>query len=203
MKSLSSRQKDVLEYLQKIIAQQNYPPSVREICSALGFRSSSTAHAHLAALERKGYIRKDPTKPRAIKVLVSEENEVPGKVFPVPLVGDVAAGKPILAHENIESYFPLPVEYFPSSEDIFMLQIKGDSMVNAGIHDGDYVIVRRGQEVLNGDIVVALLEDDATVKRFFRENGKIRLQPENENYEPTYHHNIAIQGKVIGLFRKM
>lgn len=204
MKTLSSRQKDVLDYLQKVIAQKNYPPSVREICSALGFRSSSTAHAHLAALERKGYIRRDPTKPRAIQVLVPHENEAfSSRVYPVPLVGEVAAGKPGLAFENIESYFPLPLDYFPPGEGIFMLQVMGDSMINAGIHHGDYVIVRRQQEVTNGDIVVALLEEEATVKRFFKENMKIRLQPENESFAPTYHDELVVQGKVVGLFRKM
>lgn len=204
LKPLTAKQKSVLDYLKKEIAEKKYPPSIRDICSALGLSSTSSAHLYLKVLEEKGYIRRDPTKPRAIEVLIPKDDIVyyNKKTFNVPIVGEVTAGKPILAEENIEGYFPLPLDFFPNSEGNFMLRIKGDSMINAGMFDGDYILVRQQRDAQNGDIVVALLQDEATVKRFFRENGSIKLQPENENYDPVYIDDIIILGRVIGLFRK-
>jgi len=216
MDSLTEKQKRVLEYLQQVASVRQYPPSVREICQALGFHSSSTAHAHLESLEKKGYIRKDSSKPRAIEILmdpgekppeekqrISRPGVKPPEVKSVPVIGEVTAGKPILAEQNIEGYFPLPHDYLPASEGDFMLKVKGDSMTEAGINHGDLVIVRPREYASNGDIVVALLEDEATVKRFYKEENQIRLQPENPRYSPTYHQDVTILGQVIGLFRKM
>lgn len=206
MKPLTAKQKNVLDYLIKEIAEKKYPPSIRDICAALGLSSTSSAHLYLKVLEEKGYIRRDPTKTRAIELLSPGAGEDvyfnEKNTFNVPIVGEVTAGKPVLAEENIEGYFPLPLEFFPNSEGNFMLRIKGDSMINAGMFDGDYILVRQQRDAQNGDIVVALLDDEATVKRFFRDNGKVRLQPENDNYEPVYLDEVIILGKVNGLFRK-
>ncbi len=204
MKPLTTKQKNVLDYLKKEIAETKYPPSIRDICSALGLRSTSTAHLYLKILEEKGYIRRDPSKTRAIELLTPADSFYINhkNTYNVPIIGEVTAGKPILAEENIEGYFPLPLEFFPNSEGNFMLRIKGDSMINAGMFGGDYILVRQQRDAQNGDIVVALMDDEATVKRFFRENGKVRLQPENENYDPVYLDDLVILGKVIGLFRK-
>jgi len=195
-----------MEYIISEVQQKGYPPSVREIGEAVGLSSSSTVHAHLAKLEQLGYIRRNPTKPRAIEILIGGVvNDLPNyhhQLVQVPIVGTVTAGAPILADQNIEEYFPLPRDYTRTDED-FMLKIKGDSMINAGIFDGDLVIVsRQNSGIANGDIVVALLEDEATVKRFYREKNQIRLQPENEKYEPIYATEVRILGKVIGLVRK-
>ncbi len=186
----------------------NYPPTVRDICAAFGLKSSSTAHFYLKTLEKKGYIRRNPQKPRAIELLspqVREEKAQEKKedIFYVPVVGEVTAGKPVLAEENIAEYYPLPRELFPGSANSFILHLKGDSMKNAGILDGDYILVKQQNYAQNGDIVVALLENDATVKRFFKEDGKIKLKPENEEYKTVVSEQVTILGKVMGLIRKM
>lgn len=194
---LTQRQQQVLDFIRRHTRERGYPPSVREIGGALGLTSSSTVHGHLARLEGKGYIRRDPTKPRAIE-LVGERT----RVVSVPLVGQITAGQPILAVENVEETYPLPHDLV-GHEDVFMLRVRGDSMINAGILDGDLVLVRRQPTAQNGDIVVALLDDEATVKRFYRESGRVRLQPENDAMEPIIAGDVAILGKVIGLFRRM
>ncbi|WP_445487249.1 transcriptional repressor LexA [Niallia sp. 03133] len=203
MQKLSKRQLDILDYIKEEVRLKGYPPSVREIAEAVGLASSSTVHGHLARLETKGLIRRDPTKPRAIEILDLEESTVPKyNVINVPVVGKVTAGLPITAIENVEEYFPLPERLAPSDEQVFMLEIMGESMIEAGILDGDYVIVRQQNAANNGDIVVAMTEDDeATVKRFFKEKDSIRLQPENSSMEPIILRNVAILGKVIGVYR--
>ncbi len=212
MEPLTSKQRRVWEYLQEVVNQRNYPPSVREICRAMGFQSSSTAHAYLRILEKKGYIRRDSTKPRAIKLMVSDitppddednitQKNQTGIIF-IPVVGEVTAGEPVLAEQNIEEYFPLP-RHYAAGEEPFMLKVKGDSMVEAGIKHDDLVLVNPSNGINNGDIVVALLEDEATVKRFYREENRVRLQPENQKYSPTYHREVQVLGKVTGLFRTL
>lgn len=206
MSKLSKRQQDILDFIKQEVKQKGYPPSVREIGLAVGLASSSTVHGHLERLETKGFIRRDPTKPRAIEILESEEEMmVPrSKVVNVPLVGKVTAGQPITAIENVEEYFPLPEHMAGYDQQVFMLEIVGESMIEAGIHDGDYVIVRQQSTAQNGDIVVAMTEDDeATVKRFFKEKNYIRLQPENSSMEPIILDNVSILGKVIGLYREI
>lgn len=198
--NISDRQKAILDYIKKEIKTRGYPPAVREIGDAVGLSSSSTVHSHLSQLENKGYIKRDPTKPRAIEVV--DFNLYPKQeMVNVPVLGRVTAGEPILAFENYDESFPLPLE-FVKSDEVFMLTIKGDSMTNAGILDGDMVIVRKENTARNGEIVVALLEDEATVKRFFKEANHIRLQPENEDYSPIITRDACILGKVIGLIRK-
>lgn len=206
MSKLSKRQQDILDFIKQEVKQKGYPPSVREIGLAVGLASSSTVHGHLERLETKGFIRRDPTKPRAIEILDSEEEMmIPrSKVVNVPLVGKVTAGHPITAIENVEEYFPLPEHLAGYDQQVFMLEIVGESMIEAGIHDGDYVIVRQQNTALNGDIVVAMTdEDEATVKRFFKEKNYIRLQPENSAMEPIILDNVTILGKVIGLYREI
>ena len=206
MSKLSKRQQDILDFIKQEVKQKGYPPSVREIGLAVGLASSSTVHGHLERLETKGFIRRDPTKPRAIEILDSEEvMMIPrSKVVNVPLVGKVTAGHPITAIENVEEYFPLPEHLAGYDQQVFMLEIVGESMIEAGIHDGDYVIVRQQNTALNGDIVVAMTdEDEATVKRFFKEKNYIRLQPENSAMEPIILDNVTILGKVIGLYREI
>ncbi|AZR74829.1 repressor LexA [Anoxybacter fermentans] len=189
------------------IEKKGYPPSVREIAKAVDLRSPSTVHSHLNTLEELGYIRKDPTKPRTIEVLVGDfsSNRPQKEMVHIPIVGKVTAGQPILAVENIEDFFPLPLDYIRGgkNQELFMLQIKGNSMVDAGILDGDYVIVRKQSHADNGDIVVALLEDEATVKRFFKEKDYIRLQPENSTLKPILVRDVQILGKVIGVYRNL
>ncbi|AMM92697.1 transcriptional repressor LexA [Peribacillus simplex] len=206
MTKLSKRQQDILDFIKEEVRQKGYPPSVREIGEAVGLASSSTVHGHLSRLESKGLIRRDPTKPRAIEILNLEEaNNIPkASVVNVPLLGKVTAGMPITAIENIEEYFPLPESMVPHDDHVFMLEIMGESMIEAGIHDGDYVIVKQQSSANNGDIVVAMTEDDeATVKRFFKEPDYIRLQPENSNMEPIILRDVSILGKVIGLYRQI
>lgn len=200
---LTERQREILDFIKREIRTRGYPPSVREIGEAIGLSSSSTVHGHLARLEEKGLIRRDPTKPRAIEVH-DHDSAVPyfGRVINVPVVGRVTAGQPILAVENIEETFPLPVE-FARDDSTFLLIVRGESMIEAGIFDGDYVLVRQQQSAENGDIVVALIEDEATVKRFFKENGHFRLQPENRYMEAIIVPDVTVLGKVIGLFRRM
>ncbi|QFT88971.1 LexA repressor [Bacillus sp. THAF10] len=200
---LSKRQQDILEYIKQEVQAKGYPPSVREIGEAVGLASSSTVHGHLARLESKGLIRRDPTKPRAIEIM---EDELVPKISAVnvPIIGKVTAGQPITAIENVEDYFPLPDRYVAPDEQVFMLEVMGDSMIEAGILDGDYVIVRQQQSANNGDIVVAMTEEDeATVKRFFKEKDYIRLQPENSTLEPIIVRNVSILGKVIGVYRNI
>ncbi|KUK31804.1 MAG: LexA repressor [Thermoanaerobacterales bacterium 50_218] len=195
---LSPRQMAILDYIQKTIDERGYPPSVREIGEAVGLKSSSTVHSHLVHLEQKGYIKRNPTKPRAIEVVGTYNT-----VIRVPVIGRVTAGKPILAFENIEDTFPLPASFLRTRDNVFMLKVHGDSMINAGIFDGDFVIVKQQQTAENGDIVVALLRDDATVKRFYQEENGIRLQPENPCFEPIVAKDVVILGKVIGVIRKI
>lgn len=197
---LSERQKAILSFIKKEIKTRGYPPAVREIGEAVGLSSSSTVHSHLNHLESKGYIKRDPTKPRAIEV-VDFNAYSQSDIVNIPVLGRVTAGEPILAFENYEESFPLPLD-FVKTDNVFMLTVKGDSMVNAGILDGDLVIVKKDSTARNGEIVVALLEDEATVKRFYREKDHIRLQPENDNYEPIITRDVSILGKVIGLVRR-
>jgi repressor LexA len=211
---LTKRQREIYEYVVRYAEKQGYPPTVREIGDAIGLASPSTVHAHLANLEREGYVRRDPTKPRALELVGRERRSPPeaalrelGKVRVLPLVGQIAAGGPLLAEENIEDYLAVP-EPLSSGGDEFLLRVRGESMVEAGILPGDYVVVRRQQAARNGDIVVALAGDDetadeATVKRFFREDGRIRLQPENNAMEPLYPRHVNVLGKVIGVFRRV
>jgi len=206
MYDITEQQKKILNYIQKEVNTKGYPPSVREICSAVGLKSTSSVHAHLEKLEKNGYIRRDPTKPRAIEILNQNNDDIlkhhNKEVASIPVVGKVAAGQPILAVENIEDTFPVPVDFLDNS-NYFMLQVKGDSMIQAGILDGDYVLVRQQQSANNGDIVVALLDDEATVKTFYKEKDIIRLQPENPNLSPIFSKEVIILGKVKGVFRKL
>jgi repressor LexA len=204
---VTERQRAILDYLRGFVDEHGYPPTVREIGEAVGLRSPSTVHAHLAQLERAGQLRRDPTKPRAIE-LTDRRRQLegsPADVHRLPLVGEIAAGGPLLADQNIEDYLAVPEPLSRGGEE-FILRVKGDSMVDAGILDGDFVVVQRRQDAQNGDIVVALADDDesadeATVKRFFREDGRVRLQPENDAFEPIYAGHVQILGKVIGVFR--
>jgi repressor LexA len=201
---LTERQRQVLQFIKDEIRSKGYPPSVREIGEAIGLSSSSTVHGHMARLEEKGYIRRDPTKPRAIEVLDEDFGAPRKRVVSVPLVGRVTAGLPILAVENIEDHFPLPADFIRADEsDLFFLTVQGDSMIEAGILDGDYVLVRKQQSASNGEIVVAMIDDEATVKRFFKEPGRIRLQPENRFMDPIIVPTVQILGKVVGLIRRI
>jgi|SRR5690606_6318541 len=203
MDKLSKRQREILNFIKQEVKEKGYPPSVREIGEAVGLSSSSTVHGHLARLESKGFIRRDPTKPRAIEILEWEpEERINVPVRNVPIVGKVTAGLPITAVENIEEYFPLPEKIAPEGDTVFMLEIEGDSMIDAGILDGDYVVVRQQNTALNGDIVVAMTpENEATVKRFYKEKNYVRLQPENPTMEPIILPTVSILGKVIGVYR--
>jgi repressor LexA len=201
-KGLTRRQREILTFVQRYADAHGYPPSVREIGQALGLTSSSTVHSHLAALEKKGFLRRDPSKPRALEVLRDERELRPKKVLPIPVIGQVTAGQPILAQQNIEDYFPLPTD-FVNSDECFILRVRGDSMINAGIWDGDLLVVRRQQTATNGDIVVARIEDEATVKRFFKEHDRVRLQPENPAVEPIYAQDVAIEGVALAIIRKL
>ena len=197
---ITAKQQEILEYIKDEILRRGFPPAVREICEAVHLKSTSSVHAHLESLERNGYIRRDPTKPRAIEILDDSFQLTRREMVNVPVVGTVAAGQPILAAENIESYFPIPAEYMPN-EQSFMLKVKGESMINAGIFDGDLVLVEQCQTARNGEIVVALIEDGATVKTFYKEKAAIRLQPENDSMDPIIVTDVKILGKVIGVFR--
>ena len=197
---ITDKQSQILEYIKSEILNKGYPPSVRDICQAVNLKSTSSVHSHLETLEKNGYIRRDPTKPRTIEIIDDNFNLVRREVVNVPMVGTVAAGQPILAIENIDNYFPIPSEYMPN-EETFMLKVKGESMINAGILDGDNILVKRQNTAKNGDMVVALIGDSATVKTYYKENGRYRLQPENDTMEPIYCDHIEILGKVIGLVR--
>ena len=201
---ISKKQEEILEFVKGQILDKGFPPSVREICEAVGLKSTSSVHAHLETLEKNGYIRRDPTKSRTIEILDESFEMVRTEMTSIPVVGQVAAGQPILAQQNIESYFPLPVDMLPKgtgSADTFVLKVKGDSMINMGIMDGDMVFVLAGNTARNGDTVVALIDDGATVKTFYKEDGHIRLQPENDNMEPIIVDNCEILGHVFGVFR--
>ncbi len=203
---LSKRQQDILDFIKVEVKQKGYPPSVREIGEAVGLASSSTVHGHLARLEKKGYIRRDPTKPRAIEVLGLDETiDIPRQhTVNVPVIGKVTAGQPITAIENVEEYFPLPEQFAQDEEHTFILVIEGDSMIEAGIYNGDMVIVKQQPTANNGDIVVAMTDEaEATVKRFFKESNYFRLQPENSSMEPIILDSVSILGKVIGVFRSI
>jgi len=202
MEKLSDKQQEILAYLKEYILKKNYPPSVREICEAVDLRSTSSVHAQLNNLEEKGYIRRDKEKSRTIEIIDEDFNPTRRELTNVPMLGKVAAGLPLLAEENITDYFPIPVDYLPNAET-FMLKVKGDSMINVGIFDGDDILVERVPTARNGEIVVALVDDGATVKRFYRENGHYRLQPENDMMDPIIVDNVTVLGRVIGLFRMM
>ena len=197
---ISKKQLEILEYIKSEILRIGYPPAVREICEAVNLRSTSSVHAHLESLEKNGYIRRDPTKPRAIEIIDDTFNLTRREMVNVPMVGQVAAGEPILAEQNISNYFPIPMEFMPNN-DTFMLTVKGESMINVGIYDGDYVLVEQCNTARNGDMVVALVDDSATVKTFYKEDGYYRLQPENDSMDPIIVFDCQILGKVIGVFR--
>lgn len=199
---ITKKQQEILDYIKEQIMAKGYPPAVREICEAVHLKSTSSVHSHLETLEKNGYIRRDPTKPRAIEICDDEFNALRTETASLPIVGRVAAGEPILAEQNIESYFPIPAEYVPQGES-FALQVHGTSMINAGILDGDLIFVHVCNTAENGEIVVALINDSATVKRFYRENGHIRLQPENDAMDPIIVPDCQILGKVFGVYRIM
>ncbi len=208
-KKLSDNQQNILDFVNKQVADNGYPPSVREICAAVGFKSTSTVHSYLEKLQKSGHILKDPTKPRAIKVMNTDKIQETSEIYPqrelafVPIVGNVAAGQPLLAVENIEDTFPVPIDYVKNSVT-FMLRIKGNSMIDAGILDNDLVLVKQQSTANNGDIVVALIDNEATVKTFYKENGYVRLQPQNQALDPIIvRENLSILGKVAGVFRKL
>lgn len=197
---ISSKQQEILDYIKDEILKRGYPPAVREICEAVRLKSTSSVHAHLETLEKNGYIRRDPTKPRAIEICDDNFQMVRTEMVSIPVVGRVAAGTPILAEENIESYFPIPADMVPRGES-FMLKVKGDSMINAGIFSGDQIFVNACNSASNGDMVVALIDDSATVKTFYKEEGHIRLQPENDEMDPIIVKDCQILGKVYGVLR--
>ena len=199
---LTAKQEEILNFMKSEILNKGYPPSVREICAAVNLKSTSSVHSHLSSLEEKGYIHRDPTKPRAIEIVDDTFNLTRREMANVPIIGTVAAGQPLLATENIEGYFPIPTEYL-SNKSVFMLKVKGNSMINAGIFEGDTIIVEQQNTANDGDIVVALIDDSATVKTFYKEKGHIRLQPENDSMEPIIVDDCQILGKVMGLLRLM
>ena len=200
---LTEKQAQIYDFLKNEIRDKGYPPSVREICEAVNLKSTSSVHANLATLEKKGYIRRDPSKSRTIEIVDDDFYGFRREVVDIPVVGRVAAGEPILAEQNIESLFPLPAEYIPKSKDVFMLTVKGESMINVGIYDGDLLLVAEQKTARNGEIVVCLVEDSATVKRFYKEDGHYRLQPENDTMDPIIVDHVEVIGKVIGLFRNL
>ena len=197
---ITPKQQEILEYIKETILKKGYPPSVREICEAVRLKSTSSVHSHLETLEKNGYIRRDPTKPRAIEICDDNFQMVRTEMVSLPVIGQVAAGQPILAEQNIDSYFPVPADMVPSGES-FVLKVKGDSMINVGIYSGDQIFVNCCQTASNGDTVVALIDDSATVKTFYREDGHVRLQPENDSMDPIIVDDCQILGKVFGVFR--
>ncbi|NLK94130.1 MAG: transcriptional repressor LexA [Clostridiales bacterium] len=194
------KQSEIYNFLKIYTESKGYPPSVREICEAVSLKSTSTVHGHLKRLERKGLIRRDPTKPRALEILELNENKK--EMINIPIVGKVTAGMPILATQNIEGTFPIPLDYIKHNNELFMLKISGESMIKAGINDGDLAIIEKVDTATNGDIVVALIDNEATIKRFFKEKNHIRLQPENDTMDPIIVPNCKILGKLVGLFRE-
>lgn len=199
---ISAKQSEILEYIKEQILSKGYPPAVREICNAVHLKSTSSVHSHLETLEKNGYIKRDPTKPRAIEIVDENFNLTRKEMRNIPILGTVAAGQPIFAEQNISGYFPLLADELPSG-DLFILNVRGESMVNIGIYDGDKVIVRQSPYASNGDIVVALVDDSATVKTYYKEDGRYRLQPENDTMDPIYVNEVIILGIVVGLFRLM
>lgn len=199
---ITAKQLEILEYIKETVLKKGYPPAVREICEAVHLKSTSSVHSHLETLEKNGYIRRDPTKPRTIEIIDDDFNLSRREVVQVPMIGTVSAGQPILAEQNITDYFPIPVEMLPNTE-IFMLKVKGDSMINKGIFDGDNVIVRSQSTAENGEMVVALIDDSSTVKTYYKEENYYRLQPENDTMEPIIVDKVTILGKVIGVLRFM
>ena len=197
---ISTKQQEILDYIKDEILKKGYPPTVREICETVSLKSTSSVHSHLETLEKNGYIRRDPTKPRAIEICDDSFQMIRTEMVNLPIIGNVAAGQPILAEENIEDYFPVPANLVPSGES-FVLNVRGDSMVNAGIFNGDRVFVNACSTASNGEIVVALIDDSATVKTFYKEDGHIRLQPENDSMAPIIVDDCQILGKVFGIFR--
>lgn len=197
---ISDKQREILDYIKTEILNKGYPPTVRDICEAVKLKSTSSVHSHLETLEKNGYIRRDPTKPRAIEIVDDNFNLTRREVVNVPMIGRVAAGQPVLAVENIESYFPIPTEFMPNAES-FMLRVQGESMINAGIFDGDNILVEKCDTAHNGEMVVALVDDSATVKTFYKEGDHIRLQPENDFMDPIIVPDCKILGKVFGVFR--
>ena len=200
--TITQKQQEILEYIKESILSRGYPPAVREICEAVHLRSTSSVHAHLETLEKKGYIRKDPSKPRTIEIVDDTFNLPRREISHVPMIGRVAAGEPILAEQNISDYFPFPADLLPNQET-FMLKVRGDSMINVGIFDGDNLLVAKQNTASNGEIVVAMVDDSATVKRFYKEDGHYRLQPENDSMDPIIVDSVEILGKVKGLIRMM
>ena len=198
--NITKKQMEIYEYLKKEILSKGYPPAIREICEAVNLKSTSSVHSHLESLEKNGYIRRDPTKPRAIEIVDDNFNLTRREVVNVPMIGRVAAGQPILAVENIDSYFPIPAEFMPNAES-FMLRVQGESMINAGIFDGDNILVEKCDTARNGEMIVALVDDSATVKTFYKEDDHIRLQPENDSMDPIIVPDCKILGKVFGVFR--
>ena len=198
MSDLNDKQLLIYNFLKDFTSQKGYPPTVREICKAVGLKSTSSVHGHLKQLEKEGLIKRDPTKPRALEIV---DSVVKKEMINVPIIGRVTAGLPILANENIEDYFPLPLDYVKHNNDLFILKISGSSMIKAGIIDGDFAIIERTQTASNGDKIVALIENEATLKTFYRENDHIRLQPENDEMEPIIVDNCSILGKLIGIYR--
>lgn len=197
---ISDKQSEILTYIKDQILDKGYPPAVREICEAVHLKSTSSVHSHLETLEKNGYIRRDPTKPRAIEIVDDEFNLTRKEIRNIPIIGTVAAGQPILANEHIEGYFPMSNDSLPAG-DLFILKVKGESMINAGIFDGDYVIIRQQPTAKNGDTVVALVDDSATVKTYYKESNRFRLQPENDTMDPIYVDEVVILGIVVGLYR--
>ena len=199
MKEAVEKQSEIYEFLKVFTENKGYPPSVREICEAVNLRSTSTVHGHLKKLESKGLIKRDPTKPRALEIVGINSNRK--EMLNVPIVGKITAGEPILATENIEDTFPIPIDYIKHNNEVFMLKVTGNSMINAGINDGDYAIIEKRQTAINGEIVVALIENEATIKTFYKEKDHIRLQPENNTLDPIIVDDCVILGKLVGLFR--
>ncbi len=197
---ITDKQREILEYIKQEILNKGYPPTVREMCDAVHLKSTSSIHSHLESLEKNGYIRRDPSKPRTIEIVDDNFNLTRREVVNVPVVGSIAAGQPLLAVQNIDNYFPIPSEYMPN-QDTFMLHVKGDSMINVGIFDGDVILVKQQNTARNGEIVAALVDDSATVKTFYKETDHIRLQPENDSMDPIIVADCQILGVVFGVFR--
>lgn len=198
---ITAKQQEILDYIKDEILKKGYPPAVREICEAVHLKSTSSVHSHLETLEKNGFIRRDPTKPRAIEICDDSFQMIRSEMTSLPVIGNVAAGQPIFAEENVESYFAVPAEVIPNGEPSFILKVRGESMVNAGILDGDQIFVQSCKDARNGQMVVALIDDSATVKTFYRENGHIRLQPENDTMDPIIVDDCQIIGRVFGVMR--
>jgi len=199
MADVKDKQSEIYEFLKTYTGNKGYPPSVREICEAVSLRSTSTVHVHLKRLEKKGMIKRDPSKPRALEI--AELSAPKKEMINIPIIGKITAGLPILATENIEDTFPIPLDYIKHDKELFMLRVSGQSMVNVGIRDNDLAIIESSQDAINGDIVVALIDDSATIKTFFKEKNHIRLQPENDTMDPILVDDCKILGKLVGIFR--